>query len=66
MGEKAPSPWAKQKANSYFDDHGTSLVVQWMRIRLQMQGMEVPSLSGRIPHAGEQLSPGPTAMDAVL
>ena len=36
-----------------------SLVVQWLRIRLPMQGTRVWAWSGKIPHAAEQ--PGPWA-----
>ena len=39
---------------------GTSLVVQWLGIRLPMQGTGVRSLVGgtKIPHAVVQVSPG--------
>ena len=36
---------------------GTSLVVQWLRIRLAMQGMWVQPMGTKIPHAAEPLSP---------
>ena len=39
---------------------GTSLVVQWLRIQLPMQGMQVlsiPDWGNKIPHAMGQLSP---------
>ena len=35
----------------------TSLVAQWLRIRLSRQGTQVQSLVRKIPHAAEQLSP---------
>ena len=35
----------------------TSLVVQWIRIHLPVQGTQVQYQSGRIPHAREQLCP---------
>ena len=34
-----------------------SLVAQWLRIRLPMQGHGFDTWSGKIPHAAEQLSP---------
>ena len=37
---------------------GTSLVVQWLRIHLPMQGTQVQSLVRKIPHATEQLGRG--------
>ena len=36
---------------------GASLVVQWLRIRLLMQGTRFKPWSRKIPHAVEQLSP---------
>ena len=36
---------------------GTSLVAQWLRIHLPIQGTWVRSLVQKIPHAAEQLSP---------
>ena len=35
---------------------GTSVVVQWLRTYLTMQGTQVNPWSGRIPHAVGQLS----------
>ena len=37
----------------------TSLVVQWLRIHLAIQGMQIPSLGWetKIPYTEEQLSP---------
>ena len=35
---------------------GTSLVVQWLRIHLAMQEIQVRSLGGKTPHVMEQLS----------
>ena len=35
---------------------GTSLVAQWLRIRLPMQGIRFEPWSRKIPHAVEQLS----------
>ena len=45
---------------------GTSLVAQWLRIRLPMQGMGVRAWSGKIPHAAEQLSLCATTTKPVL
>ena len=43
----------------------TSLVAQWLRIRLSMQGTQVRSLiPEKIPHAAEQLSPRATTTEA--
>ena len=39
----------------------TSLVAQWLGVRLPMQGTRFDPWSGRIPHAAEQLSPFATA-----
>ena len=36
---------------------GASLVAQWLRICLPMQGHGFKPWSGRIPHAAEQLGP---------
>ena len=44
---------------------GTSLVAQWLRICLPMQGTRVEALSGKIPHAAEQLSPCATTAEPV-
>ena len=41
----------------------TSLVVQWIRIHLQMQGPGFDPWAGRIPHAAEQLSPCATTAE---
>ena len=38
-------------------DHGTSLVVQWLRIRLLMRRHGFEPWSRKIPRATEQLSP---------
>ena len=45
---------------------GTSLVVQWLRIRLPMQGTRVWALVQEIPHAVEQLSPCATTTKPAL
>ena len=47
------------------NNSGASLVVQWLRIHLAMQGTWVPSLVGgtKIPHALEKLSPGTTTTE---
>ena len=42
---------------------GASLVAQWLRIRLPMQGHGFEPWSGRIPHAAEQLSPCTTTTE---
>ena len=43
-----------------------SLVAQWLRTRLQMQGTQVRALVGKIPHAAEQLSLCATTTEPVL
>ena len=43
---------------------GTSLVAQWLRIRLPMQGHRCEPWSGKIPRATEQLSPRATTTEA--
>ena len=43
-----------------------SLVAQWLRIRLPMQGTWFDPWSGKIPHAMEQLSPCATTTEPVL
>ena len=60
----------------YFNFFWTSLVVQWLRIHLSMQGIWaqhlpmqgtwVRSLSRQIPHYSEQLSPWTTTSEAML
>ena len=45
---------------------GAPLVVQWLRIRLPMQGHGFDPWSGKIPHATEQLSPGATTTEPAL
>ena len=47
-------------------DTGTSLVVQWLRICLPMQGTWVKPWSGKIPHAADQLSPCATTTETAL
>ena len=47
-------------------DVGASLVVQWLRIRLPMQGHGFKPWSGKIPHAAEQLSPCTTTTEPAL
>ena len=44
----------------------TCLVVQGIIIHLPMQGTGVRSLSGKIPHAVEELSPGAITHEPVL
>ena len=44
----------------------TSLVAQWLRIRLPMQGHGFEPWSGKIPHAAEQLSPCATTTEPAL
>ena len=43
-----------------------SLVAQWLRIHLPMQGTRVEPWSGKIPHAAEQLSPCATTTEPAL
>ena len=45
---------------------GASLVVQWLRILLPMQGTQVQAWSGKISHAAEQLSPCATTTEPAL
>ena len=46
---------------------GTSLVAQWLRIHLPMEGTRVQSLvREEIPHAAEQLSPCATTTEPAL
>ena len=45
---------------------GTSLVAPWLRIRLPMQGHGFQPWSGKIPHAGEQLSLCATTTEPAL
>ena len=45
---------------------GASLMAQWLRIRLPMEGTWVRALAGKIPHAAEQLSPCATTTEPVL
>ena len=45
---------------------GTSLVAQWLKIRLPVQGTWVRALVRKIPHATEQLSPCATNTEPVL
>ena len=44
----------------------TSLVVQWLRVCLPMQGTRFKPWSGKIPHAAEQLKPCATTTEPVL
>ena len=43
-----------------------SLVAQWLRIRLSMQGTQVRALVRKIPRAVEQLSPCATTTEPAL
>ena len=43
-----------------------SLVAQWLRIRLPVQGHRFEPWTGKIPHASEQLSPFATTTEPVL
>ena len=43
-----------------------SLVAQWLRTRLPMQGTRVQALVGKIPHAPEQLSRCTTTTEPAL
>ena len=45
---------------------GTSLVVQWLRICLPMQGHGLKPWSGKSPHAMEELSPCTTTTEPAL
>ena len=44
----------------------TSLVAQWLRIHLSMQGTRFEPWSRKIPHAAEQLSPCATTTEPAL
>ena len=44
---------------------GTSLVAQWLRIRLPAQETRFDSWSGKIPHAAKQQSPCTTTTEPV-
>ena len=44
----------------------TSLVVQWLRIRLPVQGTGFDPWSGKIPHTTEKLSPCTATTEPVL
>ena len=46
--------------------NGASLVPQWLRIRLPVQGTRVQAPVGKTPHAAEQLSPCATTTEPVL
>ena len=58
----APRQMVKAKLNR----QGTSLVVQWLRICLPVQGRGFDPWSGRIPHAAEQLSLCATSTEPAL
>ena len=47
-------------------EKGTSLVVQWLRTHLPMQGTRFDPWSGKIPRAAEQLSPCATITEPAL
>ena len=47
-------------------EKGISLVAQWQRIHLAMQGHRFDSWSVKIPHALEQLSPCAATIEPVL
>ena len=49
-----------------YKNSGTSLVAQWLRIRLQCRGQGFEPWSGKIPHAAEQLSPCATTIEPAL
>ena len=50
--------WTKIDNNLDFKNHhGTSLVVQWLRINWPMQGQGFDPWPGKIPHAVGQLNP---------
>ena len=53
---KTVESWNKRGANKN-EWIGTSLVVQWLRIHLLMQGHKFDPWSRKIPHATEQQSP---------
>ena len=51
---------------SYNKDEEISLVAQWLRIRLPMQGTQVDHWSRKIPHVVEQLSQCATTTEPAL
>ena len=55
----------QQKKPSTKWENWDSLVVQWLRIRLPVQGTRVQALVWKIPHAAEQLSPCATTPEPV-
>ena len=48
------------------DNAKTSLVVQWLRIHLEMLGTWFNPWSGKIPHTMEELSPCATTTEPAL
>ena len=58
--------WRREKLSSNRNFLGTSLVVQWLRIHLPIQGTRVQALVRKIPHAAEQLSLCTTATEPAL
>ena len=62
---KTVESWNKRGANKN-EWIGTSLVVQWLRIHLLMQGHKFDPWSRKIPHAVEQLSPWAPSIEPVL
>ena len=58
----------KVRVGSFFKGRheGTSLVARWQRILQAMQETRVQSLSRKIPHTAEQLSPYSTTIEPVI
>ena len=63
---KEPKPKTKKKEDCWKYGSGTSLVVQWLRIRLPCRGHRFEPWSEKIPHAVEQLSPCTTTTEPAL
>ena len=67
-GQVGKSQFTEKLYNSLTDQkmlNRASLVAQWLRIRLPMQGTRDPWF-GKIPHAAQQLSPCATTTDPEL
>ena len=64
--EKEKYPGSKVKKAFQEAESGLSLVAQWLRICLPMQGHRFEPWSGRIPHATEQLSLCATTTEPAL
>ena len=68
QGKNPPDQTNEEEVGSLPENNSEldSLVVQWLRICLPMQGTQVRALVRKIPHAAEQLSPCTTTTEPVL